>query len=363
MADLKAYKCPNCGGPMHFDSTLQKMKCPYCESTFDMHIFEEEPAPKMKRRNNIPVWNLSDKAQWSDDEANGMLVYTCQSCGGQVIGDAVTGAAKCPYCGNNVIMKEQFIGDLRPDYVIPFTVTKEDAIQSLKKHIKAFKFYPRAFTLQENLEEVKGIYVPFWLFDADARFDLHFEGSRLARHWHKGDYDYEEFQYYDIQKAGSLAFKNVPIDASSKMEDELMEALEPFDMRGMVDFKTAYLAGYLADRYDVPENVSIARADARTKETVREDIQRRIRNFGNVTYRGGTVDMYNGFAKYTLIPVWYMTVTWQGERYVFAVNGQTGKAAGRIPYDRKTFLPFVLKRALIYAPILILLMNIFFYFV
>ena len=96
-------------------------------------------------------------------------------------------AYSCPSCGNNTIVPGQFGGTMKPDYVIPFKLDKKAAVAALKKHYSKKFFLPRAFSSGNHLEEIQGIYVPFWLFDASAEADCRFHATRSHTH-HEGDY-------------------------------------------------------------------------------------------------------------------------------------------------------------------------------
>ena len=143
MDQLYDFKCPNCGGTVEFDGSLQKMKCPYCESVFNVDDFKkseevgeewkEDTEAKQKESTFDGKWDYTEGKAWDKREEQELATYTCQSCGGQVIGEASEGAGRCPYCGNNIVMKSQFRGEFKPDYVIPFTKTKKDAIEIHKK--------------------------------------------------------------------------------------------------------------------------------------------------------------------------------------------------------------------------------------
>ena len=135
MADMLEYKCPCCGGAINFDSKLQKMKCPYCDTEFDMETLKSYDEDLKKNTQDNMNWDNSNEQTFTDEETEGMSVYVCNSCGGEIVADENTGATSCPYCGNPVVLKGRFSGDLKPDYVIPFRLTKEDAIKALSKHV------------------------------------------------------------------------------------------------------------------------------------------------------------------------------------------------------------------------------------
>ena len=248
------YKCPCCGGAINFDSKLQKMKCPYCDTEFDMETLKSYDEDLKKNTQDNMNWDNSNEQTFTDEETEGMSVYVCNSCGGEIVADENTGATSCPYCGNPVVLKGRFSGDLKPDYVIPFRLTKEDAIKALSKHVNK-KLVPKIFKDKNHIDQIRGMYVPFWLFDADTEAHIQYKGTKV-RHWSDSDYNYTETKYYLVGRGGNVGFTNVPVDGSSQMPDDLMESIEPFNFDEAVDFQTAYLAGYLADKYDVTkENI------------------------------------------------------------------------------------------------------------
>ena len=117
MAELIEYKCPCCAAKIEWDSNAQKMKCPFCDSEFsieELQSYDDVLAEPETDTQNDP------ESEWAAGETEGMRIYSCKTCGGQVIADETTGASQCPYCGNPVIMAGNFSGDLRPDFVIPF---------------------------------------------------------------------------------------------------------------------------------------------------------------------------------------------------------------------------------------------------
>ena len=253
-----------------------------------------------------------------------MNVYTCQSCGGEIIADENTGASNCPYCGNPVIMTEKFKGALRPDLVIPFKLDKKAAKEAYYRHIKGRTFLPKAFRRENHIDEIKGLYVPFWLFDGDVDADVRYKATKV-RMWSDHDYDYTETSYYSVERSGEMTFVSVPVDGSEKMADDLMESIEPFKISESVDFQTAYLSGYLADKYDVSEKESINRAHDRMKKSAEEVLADTVKGYASVVPENTNVNISGGKAQYALYPVWILNTTWKDKKYIFAMNGQTGK--------------------------------------
>ncbi len=330
MAALLDYKCPCCHGAINFDSGLQKMKCPYCDTEFDVEALKEQDEVLQEDKME---WE-SEGQQW--EEADGMRSYVCNSCGGEILTQETTAATACPYCGNPVVMSGNLAGDLRPDLVIPFKLDKEAAKKALQKHLQGKRLLPKVFQQENKIEEIKGIYVPFWLFDADASADVRYKATKV-RTWSTSQTVYTETSHYRIHRVGELSFDNIPVDGSSKMPDDLMESLEPYDISAAVDFQTAYLAGYLADKYDVSAEDSVQRANARIKRSAEEAFRNTIHGYDSVVTEGSSVQCSHGKNKYALYPVWILNTTWNGEKYTFAMNGQTGKFVGNLPVDKVKF--------------------------
>ena len=331
MAALQVYKCPCCDGAIEFDSGLQKMKCPYCDTEFEMETLaaydsqlQDTPAEDMQ-------WQTQSVNTWQEED--GIRSYICNSCGGQILGDANTAATACPYCGNPVVMMEQFSGNLKPDCVIPFQLDKKAAIDALKKHYSGKRLLPKVFKDENHLKEIQGIYVPVWLFDAQAEADVRYKATQV-RCWSDSRYDYTQTSHFAVSRSGSLGFARIPVDGSSKMDDALMESIEPYDFSKAVDFQTAYLAGYLADKYDVDAESSIQRANQRIKRSTEEAFADTTQGYTTVVPTFSSLRFQNGQTRYALYPVWILNTKWKDKTYTFAMNGQTGKLVGDLPLDK-----------------------------
>lgn len=336
MADLQEYKCPNCGGSLEFNSSIQKMKCPYCDTELEMDSLKELDEQLKKQASEDMIWDTHAGSKWETGEADNMSVYVCKSCGGEIIGDESTAAMSCPFCDNPVVIMGKFSGDLKPDYIIPFKLDKKAAKANLTKHLTGKRLLPKVFKDQNHIDEVKGIYVPFWLFDTTADADIHYRATRVRR-WSDSEYNYTETSYFSVIRSGQLSFERIPVDGSSKLDNQLMESIEPFDFSETVDFQTAYLAGYLADRYDVGAEESVSHANRRVKQSTEDSFAQTVTGFSTVVPESSSVRLLNGRAKYVLYPVWLLNTTWNGQKFVFAMNGQTGKFVGDLPLDKQAY--------------------------
>ena len=355
------YQCPACTGPLHYSAKSGKLACDYCDSSFDVAEIEalyarkEAEAAAAKHAADAKAeaaqaakaeaaeaaaasggWDTSDLSRDWGAEADGLRVYSCPSCGAELICDQSTAATACPYCGNPAIVPGQFSGALRPDYILPFRLSKDDAVQALRAHYKGKPFLPRSFTSANHIEQIQGVYVPFWLFDGGAEGAASYRASN-TNVYETGDYEITGTRHYHVVRAGSLAFEKIPVDASSKMPDDHMDSIEPFDYAQLRPFSTAYLPGYLADKYDVTIDDSRDRADTRCRETLAQALRDTVTGYGACVTEREDIALRRGKVHYALLPVWMLSTKWNGQDFLFAMNGQTGKLVGDLPTDRGRF--------------------------
>ncbi len=334
MENITEFKCPCCGGAIEFNSSSQNMKCPYCDTEFEVDALKEFTEAEQDNGDRMN-WDIAAE-QWQEGEQEGMRVYTCQSCGGQIIADETTAASECPYCGNPVVMAGQVTGSLKPDMIIPFKIDKEGAKAALSNFLKGKFLLPRSFRSENRINEIKGVYVPFWLFDCDADAHIRYRATRV-RTWRSGDYMNTETSHFLILRNGSVQFDKVPADGSQKMPDELSEAIEPYNYADCTEFNAAYLAGYMADKYDVEAKQCEQRANERIRNSTESEFRKTVRGYTTVMPESTNIRLNSGKIRYALLPVWMLNTEYRGKTYTFAMNGQTGKFIGNLPTDRGRF--------------------------
>ncbi len=340
MNKILEYKCPCCNGVINFDSGIQKMKCPYCDTEFDLETLEGYDEDLKETAAEEARWENDSESRWEDAE-DGINVYVCDSCAGEILCDDTTAATHCPYCDNPIIVKGRLAGDLRPDLVIPFKLDKKMAKDAFSKHLQKKPLLPKAFKSENHIDEIKGIYVPFWLYDTDTNVDARYRATKV-RHYSTPTHHCVETRHFSVTRKGGLSFAHVPVDGSTKMADDLMESVEPFDFSEAVDFKTAYLSGYLADRYDVSVEDSQSRAGERIRKSAEDIFRNTVIGYSSVIPEHVSVNMKNGKTKYVLYPVWILNTTYKGKKYIFAMNGQTGKFVGNLPVDMGAYFKHLL---------------------
>lgn len=344
------YQCPSCTGPLHYSGASGKLECDYCGSSYT--VAEIEALYKEKEAKAAEAFETADTAAQSGDDSSawdtasmssdwgadaaGMKTYSCPSCGAELICDANTAATACPYCGNPTVVPGQFAGTLRPDYVLPFKLSREDAIHALRRHYKNKPFLPRAFSVQNQIEKIQGVYVPFWMFDGEAEGHARYDATR-SRVFRTGDWEVTKTDHFEICRDGSMPFEKVPVDASTKMPDDHMDSIEPYNYDDLKPFSTAYLPGFLADKFDVSADKSRERADVRCLGSLKKALQGTVTGYATCFPRGEHADIQRGKVHYALLPVWLLNTKWQGKDFLFAMNGQTGKFVGDLPVDKGRF--------------------------
>lgn len=299
---------------MAFNSETGMLSCPACGREDQVEDFPKDFI----------------SAEFSEDEAN---EYHCENCGAVLITDKDTAATKCSFCGAGVVLAARLSGILAPQKVIPFTISKEKAIEAFKKWCRRGLLTPRGFMSANRIKDITGIYVPFWLYDLNSKVEVRGTGTRV-RQYTKGDYIYTETSYFDIYRKMDLNYVKIPVDASEKMNDELMDKLEPFPYDQLKNFNFPYLAGYIAEKYQYDEQELLPRAKYKVSDFIESFIQSTVNGYNTVNFRSKQIDTKKVRAQYVLLPVWILTYDFNKAEHTFAMNGQTGKVVGKPPISR-----------------------------
>ena len=345
---ITEFKCPACTAPLHFSEETGRLECDYCGSSFSVEEMEARSAEKERQaaeafekaaaeaKADAGKWDgPSGQDSWGEDGAH-LKTYSCPSCGAELICDEATAATSCPYCGNNTIIPGQFRGALKPELVIPFRIGKEDAVKALKAHYKGKPFLPKSFSDENHIQEIKGIYVPFWLFDGQAEADVSFAATRSTV-MVTGRERITTTRHFDVRRAGTVSFEKIPVDASKKMPDDYMDSLEPFRYDAMVPFSTAYLPGFFADIPDVSIEECSLRAELRATDTAVESMSRQVSGYETCIPTRKDAQLRRGKVRCALLPVWLLSTQWEGQNFLFAMNGQTGKMVSDLPVSKKRY--------------------------
>ena len=339
MADTStSFKCPSCGAPLEYAPGAEKITCEYCMSEFTIEALEEfyrrkeEMAAKAEQARE-QKWDTENAGtRYSQEEAALLRAFTCSSCGAEVVCDENTMATECVYCGNPTMIPARFDGTLKPDYIIPFQKTKQEAVAQLKEFCSGKRVLPSNFTANNRVEDIQGMYVPFWLFDSTVEASGSFKAENDYVYTTK-DATITETSVYECHRSGSMAFEKIPCDGSEKMDDTYMESIEPYDYSSMVPFANTYMAGYLADKYDVSAEDNAPRADMRVENSAVELLESTVTGYMRVTPEEHAIVKKEGKVEYAMAPVWILTTRYNNKPYTFMMNGQTGKFIGSLPID------------------------------
>ena len=348
--DTTILKCPNCGNILKFNAETQNFTCDFCGSALT-----QEEALKITQNSTPPPAPPPNSTQANQPELN---VFRCKNCGAEMVTDTNTVATFCVYCGSTGIMRSRLEGRFRPEFIIPFKKSKEDAIQAYNDSRKGKIFAPDEFGRKENIEKITGVYIPFWLYDGKSQGLI--EGDRHdSTSWRDGDYICTKTDIYHIRRAGSIEFEKVPADGSRKFDDATMDSIEPFDFEECIPFDYSFLSGFLAEKYDVSPDEDKSRAEDRMDQSFTTAINNTIRGvLVNKTVNKNTI--LTGL-HYAMLPVWLLNTKIQDKIYTFAMNGQTGRMVGDIPTDTSKMVKFVAIRTAIIAVItfiVVLLYNL-----
>ncbi|MDO7908540.1 TFIIB-type zinc ribbon-containing protein [Paenibacillus sp. JX-17] len=308
------YKCPNCGSGMVFDSTTGMLSCPSCG-----------------RKDNIDqIPDPLKKQVFTDGEVK---EYHCTSCGAVIVTEPETSATTCSFCGSAVVLSDRLSGDLAPVQVIPFAISKEEAMKAFKKWCGKGLLTPSGFMKADRVKDITGMYVPFWLYHLHNRIEVQGHATKV-RIYTQGDYQYTETQHFEIYRRIHLDYVRLPVDASAKMNDQLMDRLEPFPYNQLKEFKTPYLAGYIAEKYNYTDEELLPRAEDKTRPFIDAYIASTVSGYNSVSYTNKHIDTSVKQSDYVLLPVWMVYYDFNQSEYTFAMNGQTGKVVGRPPISK-----------------------------
>ncbi len=330
-----SFKCPNCGGDLRFDPATQKYKCAYCFSDFSQEELERaNPQAAAGGSENVAPKagdGAAEKTAGEQADEKGAQVYSCPSCGAEIVADATTAATFCYYCHNPVVLQGRLSGEYEPDLIIPFAVDKKEAVDSFLSYVKSKKFVPRDFFCKEQIEKISGVYFPFWMYSCQVQGTWQGTGNKV-RTYITGDTECAETKVYDVERQTQMEFDRLTRNALNRENRQLVEAVQPFRLEETKAFSMGYLSGFLAEKRDIE------------KSQFQDEIRREVRRHSEQMLRS-SLSEYTGLQtgdediavhgetwKYLLLPVWVLTYKGRdGKLYYYAMNGQTRKVAGLLP--------------------------------
>ncbi|MBS6642618.1 MAG: TFIIB-type zinc ribbon-containing protein [Clostridiaceae bacterium] len=322
------YKCPNCGGGLEFDPSGQNYKCSYCLSEFTQETLYEAEKVKSREQN-------AAETDSGDDVRSQPVLYTCPSCGAEIVADETTTASFCYYCHNPVVLAGKMTGGYHPDFVIPFAIDREKAVEIFTQWIGKKKYVPKAFYSPDQIEKISGVYFPYWLYSCSVDGKLDAEGTKIKT-WVMGNIRYTETQKFKVDRSGRMRVEHVTRNALKKANRQLVEGVLPFEMKELREFTTGYLSGFIAENRDMNSQEFAADVAAEVRQYAQNSIKNQVQGYDSLNVKACRIDMDDELWKYALMPVWTLTYRDQikNKIYYFACNGQTGKICGELPVDK-----------------------------
>lgn len=322
------YKCPACGAPLTFNPDTQRFDCEYCLSQFSPEKIQQMNAEGEGKEDSAQrAQQRANQSNTYDDDA---VLYTCPSCGAEVVTTASTAATFCYYCHNPVVLGGRLSGQLKPEKVVPFALSREKAVETFMGFIKKKKFLPNDFASQKQIEKMTGIYFPYWYVDSQQDSFMTAIGTKV-RSWRVGNKRYTETSKYRIVRGGDVIVNNVFERALKTTDRDMLQCVHPYDLRQAKDFSMSYLSGFFAEKRDLERHQLQQGVDARIDEYCKEVLKSTAPGYSSImieSYRDRTdIEKWT----YALLPVWVLTYKYKGKIYPYAINGQTGKTYGSLP--------------------------------
>ena len=323
---MQKYTCKTCEAELYWDSSVGALKCEYCDSTFSPDEFNDVDVSHQKGESAEEYHDQTT----DDSDASELVVYKCTECGAEIVTAKGTVATTCAYCNRAITMSNKMIGNFKPKLLIPFNINKKQAKEIFKKYAKSSFLAPKEFQDDKLLTQMKGLYVPFWLhtFKEDADVQCLCENTTTRR---RGDDKVITHYEYQVNMKCKGVFFKLPTDALEKLDNKMMDNVEPFDYANLKEFNPAYMAGFYAEQYTETVDQTFPRAHDRAVESMKREALKSVSEYSSRKIRYFQDDIREHEAEYAMLPIWILNTEYKNQKYTFAINGDTGKITGKIP--------------------------------
>lgn len=341
------YSCPNCSAALEFDPQTQQFACKFCLSSFTEETLLEmekkklqsdgadeldedevessaEPTLEDGYEGDIPA----HEDEMFDDEVRN---YICPNCGAEVMAEANTAATTCYFCHSPVVLSDRVGGAIKPDKIIPFRIDKAGAKEAFLGFVQKKWFIPRNYFSPKQIENITGVYFPFWVTDADTESEYETVAHRV-RTWRSGDYEYTERRNYLIRRRGNIHFEDIVTSAISGEDKKMLEGILPFPSDSHEAFKMPYLLGFSAKKRDIERDDIVPEVRQKMHGYARTILRDTVVGYTSVDYGSCHVRELSSHWEYTLMPLWILTYrNKKGKTFLYAMNGYSGKLYGQLP--------------------------------
>lgn len=327
--DALAFNCPSCGAELMFNADKGKLCCEFCESEFTKDELLELSAAEAAAK----------RMQDAESYCEHMNEYACPNCGAEVIADETTAADICVYCHSPVVLKGKLSGQMKPDKIIPFKFSKDEAENKFFDFVKNKRFVPKKFKSKQHAEQIRGVYFPFWITDADADAEYHATATKI-RKWRAGNVLYTETSKFNIHRHGLIHFEDIVTNALAEGDKEVLEGVLPYPSEALEPFSMPYLAGFTAKKRTIEREMLSPEVKQRMNDYATTLLIRTVHGYATVNETSRALRIHKSHWEYSLLPIWLLTYVTPKKKYKYAMNGFTGKIYGELPLSLKKLLAF-----------------------
>jgi len=333
-------KCPNCGGVLEYRADYRKFGCEECLS-----FFTDEQIKKMfKGKNSEKISKKTVSDEKNEEFCRGGL-FECNSCGAEIITAQGKKTDSCPYCGGTVQKKEKLPPEYMPEYIIPFEITREKALEMFSENTGKF-FMPSDLRSENRTEKITAVYVPVWMADCEVSIAMDGTGN-VVKTWNHDVHRYTETREFAVERKADAGYSCVPSDACGKISAEYMSVSGGYDFSRMRRFEPEDLLAHPAEYCSADKGRAFRYVREKITGDVRSTLGKSVSEYADFTVRNEDIDILETQWSCALVPVWFMSWSCGGKEYRFAVNGQDGSFAGNPPVSVKKLSLFGFLAALL----------------
>lgn len=318
------FKCPGCASNMRFNEQKQKMECPTCGVDVSVEDYDAKEI------------ELDGGQKCGDDTS----IYRCPSCGAEMLTENLQVTYSCRWCGTEMAVFGNMENKIRPEKVIPFSISKEQAINHFNQWWMEHDIMPEYDQVKMKFD-IHPLYLPVWLSDTNVQTDI----TAVVRTEETEEEMYSQNRgnkkkYYLIRKAISSIFSRVPSIASYNFSSTRFQGIEPYDYNKLQDFTPAYLSGFPAEQYSIEAQDIIPKMIKRVRDFGKEQCRIHICTNTHGYSEIETEQTSEGATElkeicYALVPVWVCSYTYKNKKRMVYVNGQTGKTDGEVVIEEQ----------------------------
>lgn len=318
--EVENSKCKNCGSDLVFDPKCQKLKCARCQSEFP--ITSEVVT---YRADYIPNEPDIDTHEW----AKAKKEVHCKTCGATFEMKGYEFTRQCPYCESTYVMEKRELYGLKPDAVIPFMISKDQALEKFKEGIKGKFFVPSQFKKNLAKNNIQCLYAPSFTFDNDtsSQYEGVLERDETVRRGKETRVVTRRFRVSGVQNQKN---RNYIIESGEDLNDKQVTKIYPFDLTHLMAYSDDYLRGFEAKHYEDDVDVCHERAIKKIDANIRSNILSKY-TYDRVAWLNVSTEYMNEKYLYVLLPIYHFVFHYKDKDYTVVMNGQTGKVGKGLP--------------------------------